>query len=133
MTSVLPFEETEMGRAITTIELSLYQIKNLVETEASGKELIKVTQTLAVKSIASLEVLRQLIYKTSEEYKRNVEMMVTGFNFRLDEVTAMQVDAKAAQEQAKSMQERAIAVQEHMTSELNEMLGLIAMSSWRSR
>lgn len=80
------------------------------------------------KSIASLEVLRQLIYEANEEYKREVQTMETDFRFRLDEVTAMQGHAKWMQEQAKSMQEQAIAAQEHVTSEFNEMLRLISIS-----
>ncbi|MGF6656322.1 hypothetical protein OKW34_006912 [Paraburkholderia youngii] len=83
---------------------------------------------MTTKSIASLKVLRQLMYKTNEEYQRVVQTMVTDFRFGLDEVTAMQGHAKWMQEPARLMQEQATAAQEHVTSEFHEMLRLISIS-----
>ncbi|TCG02294.1 hypothetical protein BZM27_54130 [Paraburkholderia steynii] len=96
--------------------MPLYQIKHLVETDAPGKNLMELTQALAEKSIEFVELLRQLIYKTNEENKREIQTAMADLGHRLETVTSMQGHIKYVLEQAMSMQEEAAVVQEQVTS-----------------
>jgi hypothetical protein len=98
MTSILPFKESEMGRALTTIELSLTAIQYLLQTELSGEELKKSIEKLAAESSASVKVL----YASIDNRSYETQTMLEEFRCALKRVAEVQEQARAMQENATS-------------------------------
>lgn len=116
--SMIPFNETEMGRALLTIRCSLEHIRCLMETEQTSPELISRIENVAAESLASVGVIYDCISRRQSEMQEMQEQL----RYALERITGMQKEADAAQEHAHAAQEQA-------TLSLDKLLSCLFPSS----
>jgi hypothetical protein len=90
MTSILPFEETDLGRALLAVAVPLNQIQNVLHSEVPENGLRARIGPLAEQSISSLQQLDLLILQTQERYRREHEELIEAVLHKLESVREMQ-------------------------------------------
>jgi phosphoenolpyruvate-protein kinase (PTS system EI component) len=77
MTSILPFEETDLGRALSAVESPLFQIRHVLHSDVPENSLKARIEPLADQSIAALGPLCDVIREMRQRQQSAREEVIS--------------------------------------------------------